>query len=295
MTYRQGSKPQVPLNIDAIAALALPDAVQQLSHRDTIIYALGLGYGEDPLNASELPFVYEQGLKVVPSFANILCHPGFWAQDPQYGIDWVKVLHAEQAFAIHSAIPPVGAVRGVTRISGVEDKGADKGALVHQVKELYDEADGTHLASVRQTLMLRGNGGEGAFGRAEEQPAALPDAPPSATVEIATRPGLALLYRLNGDWNPLHADPAVAAKAGFDRPILHGMCSLGLATRAIIQHYCAFDPARLKAMFVRFSRPVMPGETLRFEFFEAEDRLRFRARVVERDVIVLDRCHAIVA
>ncbi len=282
----------MPLNIDAIAALALPDAVQELTYRDTIIYALGLGYGEDPMNARELPFVYEKGLRTVPSFANILCHPGFWAQDPQYGIDWVKVLHAEQAFALHAPIPPVGKVRGVTRISGVEDKGADKGALVHQVKELYDEADGTHLASVRQTLMLRGNGGEGAFGKPEEQPEALPEGNPDASVDIATRPGLALLYRLNGDWNPLHADPAVAAKAGFDRPILHGMCSLGLATRAIVQHYCDFDADRLKAMFVRFSRPVMPGETLRFEFFERGDRLRFRARVVERDVIVLDRCHA---
>lgn len=286
----------VPLNIDAIAALALPDAVQTLSHRDTILYALGLGYGEDPMDLRELPFVYEKGLRTVPSLANILCHPGFWAQDPQYGIDWVKVLHAEQAFTIHAAIPPEGSIRGVTRVSGVEDKGADKGALVHQVKELYDEADGTHLASVRQTLMLRGNGGQGAFGQAEAQPGVLPEGDPHAVVAIATRPGLALLYRLNGDWNPLHADPAVAAKAGFDRPILHGMCSLGLAARAIIQQFCAYDPDRLKSMFVRFSRPVMPGETLRFEFFQdAPGQLRFRARVVERDVIVLDRCQATVA
>jgi acyl dehydratase len=282
------------LNIDAIANLTLPDAIHDLTARDTIIYALGLGYGEDPMNARELPFVYEKGLRTVPSVANILCHPGFWSQDPRYGIDWVKVLHAEQAFTVHAPIPPAGAIRGVTRISGIEDKGAGKGALVHQVKELYDQADDTHLASVRQTLMLRGNGGEGAFGKAEEQPAALPDAAPTATVDIPTRPGLALLYRLNGDWNPLHADPAVAAKAGFDRPILHGMCSLGLAARAIIQHYGDFDPDRLKSMFVRFSRPVIPGETLRFEFFEEADRLRFRARVVERDAVVLDRCHAMI-
>jgi len=283
---------QVPLNIDAIAALDLPDAIQDLTPRDTIIYALGLGYGEDPLNESELPFVYEKGLRSVPTLVNILCHPGFWSQDPRYGIDWVKVLHAEQAFRIHSPIPPSGSIRGVTTVSGVEDKGAEKGALVHQVKDLYDEANGTHLASVRQTLMLRGNGGQGAFGKAEEQPGALPDREPDLTVDIGTRPGLALLYRLNGDWNPLHADPAVAAKAGFDRPILHGMCSMGIAARAIIQHYCDFDSTRLKTMFVRFSRPVMPGETLRFEFFEEKDSVRFRARVVERDVIVLDRCQA---
>lgn len=284
----------MPLNIDAIAALALPDAIQPLTARDTIIYALGLGYGEDPLDTQELSFVYEAGLKTVPSLANTLCHPGFWSQDPQYGIDWVKVLHAEQAFEIHAPIPPEGAIRGVTRISGIEDKGAEKGALVHQAKELYDEAVGTHLASVRQTLMLRGNGGQGRFGKSEDQPGPLPEGDPQASVEIPTRPGLALLYRLSGDWNPLHADPAVAAKAGFDRPILHGMCSMGIAARAIIQHYCDFNPTRLKSMFVRFSRPVMPGETLRFEFFKEADRLRFRARVVERGVIVLDRCHAVV-
>lgn len=282
----------MPLNIDAIAALALPDAIQELSHRDTIIYALGLGYGEDPMNTRELPFVYEKHLKSVPSFSNILCHPGFWAQDPQYGIDWVKVLHAEQSFEMYAPIPPAGKIRGVTRISGVEDKGADKGALVHQVKELYDMADGRHLASVRQTLMMRGNGGEGAFGKAEAGPEALPERDPDAIVDIPTRPGLALLYRLNGDWNPLHADPAIAAKAGFERPILHGMCSLGLAARAIIQHYCDYDPDRLAGMFVRFSRPVTPGETLRFEFFEDGNTLRFRARIVERDVVVLDRCYA---
>ena len=285
----------MPLNIAAIAALDLPDAIQQFTARDAIIYALGLGFGEDPMNGRELPFVYEHGLKTVPTLANILCHPGFWSQDPQYGIEWVKVLHAEQAFQIHSPIPSDGAIRGITTIAGVEDKGADKGALVHQMKELYNEVDGTHLASVRQTLMLRGNGGQGAFGKAEDPPRALPQGDPQAVVEIATRPGLALLYRLSGDWNPLHADPAVAAKAGFDRPILHGMCTMGIAARAIIQHYCDYDPSRLKSMFVRFSRPVMPGETLRFEFFEETDRLRFRARVTDRDVVVLDRCHATLA
>lgn len=285
----------MPLNIDAVANLTLPDAIQYLPARDTIIYALGLGYGEDPMNAWELPFVYEKCLKTVPTMSNTLCHPGFWSQDPQYGIDWVKVLHAEQSFEIHSPIPPEGVIRGVTSISGIEDKGAEKGALVHQVKELYDEANGNHLASVRQTLMLRGNGGQGEFGKSEDQPGPLPEGDPQVSVEISTRPGLALLYRLSGDWNPLHADPAVATKAGFDRPILHGMCSMGIAARAIIQHYCDFDPSRLKSMFVRFSRPVMPGETLRFEFFEEAGRLRFRARVVERDVIVLDRCNAVVA
>lgn len=283
----------MPLNLEAIAAFSPPDVVQAITHRDTILYALGLGLGDDPMDERELPFVYEKALKVVPSMANILCHPGFWAQDPLFGIDWVKLLHAEQNYRIHAPLPPVGAIRGVTRISGVEDKGEGKGALVHQTKELFDAENGTHLATVRQTLILRGNGGQGGFGdNHPPSPAALPEGAPDAELEIATRSGLALLYRLSGDWNPLHADPEIAAKAGFERPILHGLCSLGLATRAIIARYCDYDPARLTEMFVRFSRPVMPGETLRLEFFENDGKIAFRAKAVERDVVVLDRCHA---
>jgi acyl dehydratase len=282
----------MPLDINAIAELALPPAFHTLTARDTILYALGLGYGEDPMNANELPFVYEDGLQTVPSIANILCHPGFWAQDPKYGIEWVKVLHAEQSFSIYAPIPPERTIRGVTHIAGVEDKGSERGALVHQVKDLFDSVSGEHLASVRQTLILRGNGGQGSFGSVQPQPSALPEGQPNASLDIATRRGLALLYRLNGDWNPLHADPAIAAKAGFEQPILHGLCTMGIAARALIQHYGGYNPARLREMFVRFSRPVMPGDTLRFEFFEEQDRIRFRTRAVERDVIVLDRCHA---
>lgn len=282
----------MPLNVDAIAHLDLPSVVQTLTVKDTMLYALGLGFGEDPMNVGELDFVYEARLKAMPSMANILCHPGFWAQDPRYGIDWVKVLHAEQAFEIHAPLPAKGAIRGEVDVSGLEDKGAEKGALLHQRKSLFDDATGTHLATVRQTLILRGNGGQGSFGQAEVQPDPLPDRAPDHVVDYATRPGLALLYRLNGDWNPLHADPAVAGKAGFDRPILQGLCTNGIAARAIVSHLCDFDQTRLGSMFVRFSRPVLPGDTLRFEFFEDGDLLRFRARVAERDVTVLDRCHA---
>lgn len=284
----------MPLNLEAIAAFSPPDVVQAITQRDTILYALGIGLGDDPMDERELPFVYEKALRVVPSMANILCHPGFWAQDPKFGIDWVKLLHAEQNYRIHAPLPSVGVIRGVTRISSVEDKGEEKGALVHQNKELFDAENGTHLATVRQTLMLRGNGGQGGFG--VDHPSApdpLPEGVPDAAFEISTRPGLALLYRLSGDWNPLHADPEIAAKAGFERPILHGLCSLGLATRVLIARYCDYDPARLAEMFVRFSRPVMPGETLRFEFFENAGKIAFRAKAVERDVVVLDRCHAV--
>jgi acyl dehydratase len=281
------------VDVEKIRNLQLDGITQSYDARDTILYALGLGYGSDPLDESELPFVYEEKLRGLPSYANILCHPGFWAQKPEFGIDWVKILHAEQEFLIHQPLPPVGSIRGEFRIGGLEDKGEGRGALLHQLKELYDAGSGDHLATVRSTLFLRGNGGEGSFGESMPPAAAVPDKAPDRVVEIPTLPRQALIYRLSGDWNPLHADPAIARKAGFDAPILHGLCTNGIACRAIISAYCDNDPARLRQVFVRFSKPVMPGETIRVEFHEEDDgKLRFRAIVKERDIVVLDRCSA---
>lgn len=280
------------MDIERIAALDFGSVNQSYTARDTILYALGLGYGADPLDEAELGFVYELGLKTVPTLASLLCHPGFWARNPEYKIDWVKVLHAEQAMTIHAPLPPEGNIRGQIKISCVEDKGADRGALVHQDKILYDNADGTMLATVRSTLMLRGNGGEGGFGTAPAPAQSLPERAPDRIVEIPTTPGQALIYRLSGDWNPLHADPAVAKAAGFDRPILHGLCSQGIACRAILAAYCNNQPNRIESMFVRFSRPVYPGETLKVEFFEEAELIRFRMLAKERNIVVLDRCTA---
>lgn len=284
------------MDIEKIRTMAIEPIIQPYDKRDTILFALGLGYGADPLDEGELPFVYEKDLRCLPSYANILCHPGFWAQDPQFGIDWVKILHAEQDLIMHKPLPATGAIRGEYRVAGLEDKGEGRGALLHQEKLLYDTANGDHLATVRSTLFLRGNGGEGEFGERMVPAEPVPDRTPDKVVEIATLPRQALIYRLSGDWNPLHADPAIARKAGFDRPILHGLCTNGLANRAILGSYCANDVARFKSMFVRFSKPVMPGETIRFEFFEeAGGTLRFRAIAVERDAVVLDRCSAAIA
>ena len=283
------------MDIQRIKDLQLAPLDQTYAQRDTMLYALGLGYGENPLDQEELAFVYEKQLKTVPSMCSILCHPGFWLQNPIYGVDWVRVLHAEQWFRIHNPLPPQGTIRGTFSVLGVEDKGAERGAILHQVKELHDTADGRHLASIRSTLFMRANGGEGGFGEPIAPAEPLPEGEPHRTVEITTLDRLALIYRLSGDWNPLHADPAVAQKAGFDRPILHGLCVNGIATRAILRTYCGHDPTRLKSLFVRFSKPVFPGETIRLEFYEEPECLRFRAMAKERGVVVLDRCTAEIA
>lgn len=280
------------MDIDKIAAMRIEPIEQSYDKRDTILYALGLGYGADPLDEAELPFVYEGDLRCLPSYANVLCHPGFWAQNPEFGIDWVKILHAEQDFRMHMPMPPVGRIRGEYTVAGIEDKGEGRGALLHQEKTLFDTATGDRLATVRSTLFLRGNGGEGGFGRAMTPAEATPDRAPDKIVEIATLPRQALIYRLSGDWNPLHADPAIARRAGFDMPILHGLCTNGIACRAILAEYCENDVSRFKQMFVRFSKPVMPGETIVIEFHESPGSVRFRAIAKERNVVVLDRCSA---
>ncbi|MFA5523781.1 MAG: MaoC/PaaZ C-terminal domain-containing protein [Tissierellales bacterium] len=280
------------MNLQKIKDLDLKPLVQSYDVRDTILYALGLGYGEDPLDESELPFVFEDKLKFVPSMSSLLCHPGFWLQEPQFEVNWVKILHAEQDFVIHKPFPATGTVRGTFSVRGIEDKGAEKGALLHQEKALYNEENGDHLATVRSTLFLRGNGGEGGYGEPIEPAAPLPDTAPDAVVELPTDLRAALIYRLSGDWNPLHASPEIAKKAGFEKPILHGLCTNGMACRAILKQYCDNDPERFKSMFVRFSRPVYPGETIRFEFYDNGNEIRFRALVKERNVVVLDRCRA---
>ncbi len=279
------------MDIDRVRAHRFEPIWAEYTFRDTILYALGLGYGAEPLDRGQLTFVYEQGLKAVPSICNVLAHPGFWAKDPKFGIDWVKILHGEQEFEIHRPIPVEGRVRGEYEITAVEDMGSERGSKLHQLKRLYNEDDAL-LASVRSVIFMRGDGGYGSFGEPPAAPTALPDARPDAVVTLPTLPQQALIYRLSGDYNPIHADPDPAQKAGFAAPILHGLCTLGVATRAILEARAPGRPEALKSMFLRFSKPVFPGETIATEIFGAGDEIRFRCRAVERDVVVLDRGRA---
>jgi acyl dehydratase len=277
------------LNLDKVRKFAIPQTDVAYGWKETILYSLGLGYGSDPLDDDELRFVYEKNLLVAPSMCNTLAHPGFWLNTPDLGIDWVSVLHAEQSFTMHNPLPPQGDVRGTYRVLSVEDKGAEKGALLTYEKRLTDRNTNDLYYTVVTSVFLRGDGGQGGFGAAQVPAPPLPDREPDLVIDIATLPQTALLYRLNGDVNPLHADPQVAAQAGFKQPILHGLATMGVATRALVRGVCGNDPKRLGSMFVRFSSPVYPGETIRTEIFEAPGQTRFRCRVVERGVTVLDR------
>lgn len=276
------------LDYDLIKAWKFADVHHAYTEKDTILYALGVGLGYDPTDEPQLPFVYEKNLKVFPGMAAVLGYPGFWMQDPRAGITWVKLVHGEQRMAFHRPFPAAGKVIGRSRVSHVIDKGADKGALVVVERKIHNAADDALLATVEQTTFCRADGG---FGAGDEAPDALPKvpaSPPDDVCVLPTLPQAALLYRLNGDSNPLHVDPQVARDAGYPQPILHGLCTYGVAMHAIVKTACAYDPDRLLYMNTRFSAPVFPGETLQVEMWRGiSGTVQFQARVAERDIVVL--------
>lgn len=266
---------------------------QTYSARDSIIYALGVGFAQDPLDMKQLPYVFEEAdFRAVPTMAAVLAGPGFWARDPATGIDWKKILHGEQGIVIHKPLPPAATLIATTRVTEVLDKGDGKGALIFTERDLVDKDTGDMYATLSGTSFARGNGGFGGPSGPQPQPHALPDRAPDASWEFTTRPEAALLYRLSGDYNPLHASPEVAATAGFKAPILHGLCSLGVAGHAILATWCDYDNTRFKSLKLRFSAPVYPGETLRTEMWNDDGVISFRTLVPERDVVVLNNGRA---
>jgi acyl dehydratase len=178
-------------------------------------------------------------------------------------------------------------VIGRSRVTGLVDRGAGKGALLYSERVILDAATGAKLATLGQTTFLRGDGGFGGPDGPVRKPAPEPEGAPEIVLDLPTRPEMALLYRLNGDHNPLHSDPGIAAKAGFPRPILHGLATFGVVGRALLRAVCGNDTARFGRMDCRFSAPVFPGETIRTEIWPTEGGAAFRARVVERDVVVV--------
>ena len=272
----------------ALLARRFAPIVHDYAARDTILYALGLGLGTDPADTRQLRYVYEDGLLALPTMANILGYPGFWAKQPDTGIDWRRVVHAEQWITLDAPLPPAGRAIGHTRVTAFHDKGAAKGAMMASERRIVAE-DGRLLATVGGLTMLRGDGGSGVV--IGELPAThpVPDRTPDATCDQPTLPQAALIYRLSGDLNPLHADPAVARGAGFDRPILHGMATMGVACHAILCTLLDSDPTTVRGMRVRFTAPVYPGETLRTEMWREPRGIAFRTTIPARNVTVLDR------
>ncbi len=276
------------LDPDKLHALLFPEIRQRYSWRDSVIYALGLGFGLDPSDERQLRFVDERKLVAAPTMANVLAYPGFWMRDLDTGIDWVKVVHGEQAMRLHRPLEPEGEIIGRTSIVDIVDKGVGKGALVFAQREIRTAEHGDLIATLLQTVFCRGDGGFGGKSISPRPPHPTPERRPDLTLDLPTHPQMALIYRLSGDLNPLHADPAVAKRAGYDRPILHGLATYGVAGHALMKALCDYDPARFRSIDARFSAPVFPGETITTEIWrEGTGQAAFRCRVAARDATVI--------
>jgi acyl dehydratase len=280
---------------DKLLALNIPEVEHTYGPKDCMLYALGLGLGQNPTNADELTFVYEKNLKVLPTFALVQGYSPYWLRNPESGVTWTKVVHGEQGLTLRKPVATQGTVIGKTRIVEVIDKGEGKGALVFSERRVTDKASGELLTTLTQTTFCRADGGFGGPRREAPAPHPIPERPPDLTCDLPTRPEMALIYRLSGDINPLHADPDFAKAAGFPKPILHGLASFGVAGHALLKTACGYDPARLTAIAGRFSAPVFPGETIRTEIWRDGAVLSFRSRIVERDVIAINNGRALIA
>jgi acyl dehydratase len=283
------------LDYKKLLALDLPPIEHTFGPRDCILYALGVGIGQDPMDERQIAFVYEKNLQVLPTFAVVLGYSPYSFRRPELGITWSHVVHGEHGLALHRPIPTEGTVLGQVRILDVIDKGEGRGALIYSERKITEKAGGALLATITQTTFCRADGGFGGPKRETPPPHAIPERAPDFVCDLPTRPETALLYRLSGDINPLHAEPSFAKTAGYPRPILHGLATFGISGHALLKEVCGYDPARLRAMSVRFSAPVYPGETIRTEIWRDGGVVSFRARVVERDVIAINNGRAEIA
>jgi len=285
------------INYEKLKNRPFPEVEQSYTCRDTILYALGIGVGADPLDDDQVRFTFEEhdGFAPLPTMPVVMAGPGFWMRDPDSGVTWEKVLHGEQRLTIHNRMPAEGTVIGKTYIKDVIDKGEGKGALIYVAREVYDKDSGSHISTSISTTFARADGGFGGPSGPTLPVHAIPDREPDHVDEVPTLPQAALIYRLSGDINPLHASPEIARQAGFPAPILHGLCSYGVAGWSVLRTLCGGDPARLKQFDLRFSSPVFPGETLRTQMWKDGDTVSFRTTAVERDTLVLNNGFAKIA
>ena len=286
------SKTSMTIIYDTLRNWPIAPVEQTFSKRDTMLYALGIGLGADPLDTHQLKFVYEENLLALPTMAITLGYPGAWFAHPDTGITRTHTVHGEQSFVIHKPLPVEGSIIGRNRITDLIDKGEGRGAILLTECTVTDKASGAAICTWNSSLFCRADGGFGGPSIPTPPPHPIPASAPDAVCDLATLPQAALIYRLSGDYNPLHADPAYAAKAGFKAPILHGRCTFGVAGHALVKTLCDYDPSRLLSMAGRFSSPVYPSEVIRTEMWRAGNVITFRSTVPARGVTVLNHGRA---
>ena len=274
----------MPINYDEIMSMTSENVEISYSDKDSILYSLGVGLGNDPMNMAELKYVYENSQVALPSMAT-----NFQYHSPlllKANINFILVVHGEQKLSFSNPLPVSGDFISNAKVIGCYDKGAGKGAIIDVETTINLKKDNTEICKLVSTTFARGDGG---FGGPESPKSEIfrPEGDPDFVHEIKTKPDQALIFRLSGDFNPLHSDPNFAKTAGFEKPILHGMCTYGIACRSLGESVGEGDTKRLKKFDCRFSSPVYPGETIVTEMWKNNNKVYYQSKVKERDKIVI--------
>ena len=274
------------LNYEDLMATSVVDLPFSYKDRESMLYAISVGMGRDPGNADELPYVFEQGepLRTVPSMASVLVPD---MSPPDLGWDFSQVLHIEQRMELYRPLPAAADLLINKKIAAAYDHGPKHGALVLFEAEARLAKDDTALFTIGNTIMARADGGFGGPRGKGPPPHRPPRRDPDLSCDLDTRSDQALLYRLNGDRNPLHADPVLARRVGYPVPILHGLCTYGIACHAILKTICAYDYTLISGFDARFSAPVLPGDTITTDMWQDGNTVSFQCSVKERDTVVL--------
>ena len=278
----------MPIKYDELMALKNLGQKYAYTDREVMLYACGIGMGADPMDEKELAFVNEavatpRALKVVPTFASVAA----WGAGPgEMNLNRVMVVDGERDITFHKPLATAAHITADSTVLDVFDKGKDKGAVIRHRTVLRDEK-GEPLATLVASRFARGDGGFGGPSEGQPEPHKVPTRAPDRTIDISTRPDQALVYRLCGDRNPLHSDPEFAKRAGFAKPILHGMCTYGITCRGILQTYADYDASAFRQHVARFSSPVYPGETVTMDLWQDGNVISFEAKVRARNAAVI--------
>jgi acyl dehydratase len=276
----------MPITLERLMAQRQDAVAYAFTERDSMLYALAVGMGRDPLDEAELDYVYERrgSLRALPSQAVAMARHNLIYE---CGLQVPKMLHGEQLLTLHRPLPPAAELLADHRVVSVYDKGLAKGLLI-QTESRVRLKDGTPLFDIDNLYVARGDGGMGSCGDAPRAPRPMPQRPPDLVRSTQTEPRQALLYRLTGDRNVIHADPKIAREMGFADPILHGSCTFAIACREVLAGVCAYDPARLRSFGTRFTAVVYPGDRIETDIWVDGEQVSFRCRVPERNAVVLD-------